>query len=101
MDDSELPPVRISRCGCMIAADARPAGHAFETTSFRDVRVPVYCCVEHDKTRDELGGRQELEKENQTAGLIGADGQEDRGLWRAQSVVPLPRGYPHLQFWPP
>ena len=51
MDDSELPLVRISRCGCVNPADARPAGHAFTTTSFGDVRVPVYWCVEH---RDEL-----------------------------------------------
>lgn len=74
MDDSELPLVRLAHCGCRIRADARP-GHAFKTTSFGDVRVLVYCCVEHDKTRDELGGRQKGEKENLTAGLIGADGQ--------------------------
>jgi len=41
MDDSKLTLVRIAHCGCVIPADARPAGHAVKTTWFGDVRVPV------------------------------------------------------------
>ena len=79
----------------MIPADARPAGHAFKTTSFGDVRVPVYCCVEHDNARDELAVVKKGPKENLTAGLIGADGQGG-GPWVVadSECRPLLRGSP-------
>jgi hypothetical protein len=43
--------VRIADCGCILLADAKPIGYRFKLTTLGDVRTPVHCCVEHDKTQ--------------------------------------------------
>src|SRR5450759_3504867 len=46
---AELPQVIVGACGCVLPADALPAGFRFVATPTGDKRVAVYCCDEHNK----------------------------------------------------
>jgi hypothetical protein len=76
VDPELLPQVRVADCHCIIPADGLPIGYLYKLTPTGDVRVLVYACAEHDRTkapkaeRRERANRQKNPDARPTAGRV-------------------------------